>query len=135
MRYSKGSGERLIVASGQDLSDPVILARTKPHSKDFRIWEGAKDSKGPVIATRCLLEDAEYDAGEDAMTVEESILEAARGTKKRTTNDSRVVQTALKRPRITTPSATGLAGQPFPDRKSPYAIPLPVLAPPDDVDR
>jgi hypothetical protein len=47
----KKQSERLLVATGRAFTHPVVLARTKSHSNEFRIWRGAADdgSGSPVI--------------------------------------------------------------------------------------
>ncbi len=51
MRHDKKSGEKLLVATGRAFPQPIVLARTKPHSKTFRQWLGAADdgTSAPVI--------------------------------------------------------------------------------------
>ena len=52
----KGS-ERLIVASGVPLHEPVALARTKPYSNEFRAWGGVNDDPSTqAIVVRKLIQ-------------------------------------------------------------------------------
>ena len=144
-RHGKIS-ECLLVASGQDLPEQVILARQKPYSNDFRAWAGVADIGGPVIATRCLLD---HESNEEAALVSkrsardlsnflkrqgitplatstvpdrEPTLGAAMGSERR-----------AKRLKVAATSDTGLNGQGFTNKGSPNIVPLPAIAPPDGV--
>jgi hypothetical protein len=47
------SSEKMLVAAGRMFSEPVVLARIKPYSNDFRIWRGAADDgTGQPVITR-----------------------------------------------------------------------------------
>jgi hypothetical protein len=49
----KKQSERLLVAVGRAFTQPVVLARTKSHSNEFRIWRGAADDgSGSAVITR-----------------------------------------------------------------------------------
>lgn len=47
--------ERLLVAAGRAFTKPIVLARTKSHSNEFRIWNGASDTgTGPAVVSRSI---------------------------------------------------------------------------------
>lgn len=47
------SSEKMLVAAERMFPEPVVLARIKPHSNDFRIWRGAADEgTGQPVITR-----------------------------------------------------------------------------------
>ena len=56
MRDTKNH-ERLLVAEGRPFDAPIVLARTKPYSKEYRSWKGASDDPlGPPVV-QCQIVD------------------------------------------------------------------------------
>lgn len=69
------ASERLLVAHGGPLVEPIVLARTKRYSNEFRAWQGVHDdSTAPAVVIRKVLPVIEDDDTKIKLSPDRSVI-------------------------------------------------------------